>query len=262
MNPDPRDKTRRAPTADTPRVDDRPLELEPDDEGDRQGYGWTWSQRVSEKLHRERSMNVSHGSNGRDEPEAVGNEETVIDPSDFSVVDRSVTGSEGGHMSDVLRWALDSMHEPSMAAADWLARDIDPEQSTATALLSNPKITLAQVKQAKSVFKTMRIVGEKSADRRIGARMYAAAIAAGLVRHHKLVSRQSNEALKRGFTGLLDDQRMPQALRDLAGMAICALNEKTFTVDAKDEVGERSPTTRPVPRSNGHTGANGKFRKR
>ena len=137
-------------------------------------------------------------------------------------------GCDAGHMSDMLRWALDSMHEPALAAADWLARDIDHEQSTATALLTNPHISLAQAKQAKSVFKTMRIVGEKSADRRVGARMYAGAIAAALVRHQQLISQQSEEALKRAFQGLLDDRRMPAQLRDLAGMALCALAEGKF----------------------------------
>lgn len=259
----PRDKSSAAPLS-APANDDRPLELEPDDEDDRQGYGWNWSQRVSQKLHEERARDASQGQAGVNGA-AHGNDETVMDPNDVSVVDRSAMGTEGGHMSDVLRWALDSMHEPAMAAADWLARDIDPEQPTATALLTNPSITLAQVKQAKSVFKTMRIVGEKSADRRIGARMYAAAIAAGLVRHQKLVSRQTSEALKRGFTGLLDDQRMPQSLRDLAGMAICALSEKRFQLDAKDEAAHRpppAPAPKAAPRSNGHASAGGKTRKR
>jgi len=128
-------------------------------------------------------------------------------------------------ITQALRWALDSMHEPAMASADWLARDIDPSQPSATALLTNPNITLTQVQQAKSVFKTMRIVGEKAADRRVGARMYAAAIAAGIVRFDRKVSTQSESALKRGFEGLLDDRRMPQELRDLAGKALARLKE-------------------------------------
>jgi hypothetical protein len=136
--------------------------------------------------------------------------------------------SKGEPMSEALRWALDAMHAPAMAAADWLARDIDPTQPTAAALLANPNITLAQVRQAKAVFKTMRIVGEKSADRRVGGRMYAAAIAAGLVRHGKKITTQSDAALKRGFNGLLDDRRMPQELRDLAGMALCMLDDITL----------------------------------
>lgn len=249
-------------TPDKPRVDpDAPLQLEPDDDEDeRHGYGWSWSQRVTQKLHEQQARDAGHLANGQTAPDS---QDTVIDVNDVSVVDRSVVGAEGGHMSDVLRWALDSIHEPAIAAADWLARDIDPQQPSASALLTDPKISLAQVKQAKSVFKTMRIVGEKSADRRVGARMYAAAIAAGLVRHQRLVSRQSTEALKRGFQGLLDDVRMPQPLRDLAGMALCALAEKRFKVDAKDEPPRRAPPTpRPQARANGPASKSGNARKR
>ena len=43
----PRDKSSAAPLS-APANDDRPLELEPDDEDDRQGYGSNWSQRVSQ----------------------------------------------------------------------------------------------------------------------------------------------------------------------------------------------------------------------
>ena len=124
-----------------------------------------------------------------------------------------------------LQWALDVMHEPAMAAADWLARDIDPSQPSAVALLTNPDITLAQIRQAKSVFKTMRIVGEKAADRRTGARMYAVAIAAALVRFGEKISTQSNDALDRGFQGVINDRRMPEEFRNMAGKAICVLRD-------------------------------------
>lgn len=123
-------------------------------------------------------------------------------------------------LSDALRWALDAMHYPAMTSADWLARDIDPEQPSAAAFLTNATITLQHIKQAKSVYKTLRIVGETSAERRIGARMYAAAIAAGIVRFGARVSRQSDRAVKRGLTSLLDDRTMPMPLRDLAGSAL------------------------------------------
>ena len=130
-------------------------------------------------------------------------------------------------LSDALRWALEAMQSPAMASADWLAMDIDPGAASAAALLANPHITLEQVRKAKSVFKTMRIVGETSADRRIGARMYAAAIAAGIVRHGTRVSRQSDRAILKGLQGLLDDRRMPPELSQMAGMALCALKENS-----------------------------------
>ena len=134
--------------------------------------------------------------------------------------------STPNQLSDALRWALDAMHYPAMTSADWLARDIDPEQPSAAAFMTNPAITLRQVKQAKSVFKTLRIVGETSAEPRIGARMYVAAIAAGIVRFDTRVSTQSDRAVRKGLQALLDDRAMPMPLRDLAGSALCVLNDK------------------------------------
>lgn len=132
----------------------------------------------------------------------------------------------GETVCDAFRWALDSLYHPAMAAADWLAQDIDPQQPSATAMLTSPNVTLEQLRQAKDVYKTMRIIGEKSADRRVGARMYAAAIAAGLVRFDKKVSHQNDAALKRAFVSLLDDARMPGPLRELAGEALNIMNRR------------------------------------
>lgn len=143
-------------------------------------------------------------------------------------------------MGDALQWAIDALHQPAMASADWLARDIDPTHPSATSLLTNPAVTLEQIRQAKAAYKTMRIVGEKAADRRIGARMYAAAIAAGLVRFNRKISAQSDEALRRGFQGLLDDRKMPQALRDLAGKALCILNGPALDIIADENSPPRS----------------------
>ena len=136
-----------------------------------------------------------------------------------------MNSGETRQLGETLRWALDMSADPAMASADWLAADIDPTQSSAAALLTNANITLSQLRKAKSAFKTMRIVGETAADRRVGARLYAASIAAGLVWHGRRISRQSESALKRAFKSLLDDERMPAGLRDMAGKALCVLEE-------------------------------------
>ena len=128
------------------------------------------------------------------------------------------------HLSEAFRSALETSVDPSQAAADWLARDIDPTRPSAVALLTDPNVPLEHLKKAKSVYKTMRILGETSADRRLAARLYAAAIAAALVRHGRRVSRQSDGALRRGLKSLLNDADMPDRLRDLAGMALCELS--------------------------------------
>jgi hypothetical protein len=140
----------------------------------------------------------------------------------LEVDDAEDSGSPAG-LRDALRWAIDSSLDPAMASADWLAMDIDPHQSSAIALVTSPDVSLVDLRRAKEAFKTMRIMGETTRDRRIGARLYAAAIAAALVRHGKRISRQSDTAIDRALTGLLDDQDLPRELQALAGSALCIL---------------------------------------
>ena len=128
-------------------------------------------------------------------------------------------------LSEVIRSALEASMDPAMAAADWFARDIDPNCSGAIDLITGANVQLEQLQQAKSAFKTMRVLGELSADRRLAAKLYAASIAAGLVRFNTRISRQSDDALRRGLQTLLDDAKMPDPLRDLAGGALCVLND-------------------------------------
>jgi hypothetical protein len=211
-----------------------PLEVEPDADDERPGYGWQWNQsRACEATEREQSDRQLQAERAEVHraAELEAARAAARSCGDTASADTSMDSSLGGqanHMSDMLRWALDSIHHPSLAAADWLARDIAPDCASATSLLTDPRVSLEHLSKAKDVFKTMRIVGEKSADRRVGARMYAAAIAAALVRHRKFITSQSDEALKRAFQGLLDDKRMPAVLRDLAGMALCAMADKTL----------------------------------
>ena len=126
-------------------------------------------------------------------------------------------------LSDVLRAAVEASIDPAKAAADWLARDIDPSCESAVALLTNSDVSLSSLRKAKDVYKTMRILGETSADRRLAARLYAASIAAALVYHSRQISRQSNSALKRALSSLHEDADAPEPLRHLAGTALCHL---------------------------------------
>lgn len=125
--------------------------------------------------------------------------------------------------TDALRWALESEANPALAAADWLARDIDPMQESAIALLTQPNVPLAHLEQAKDVYKTMRILGETTADRRTGGRLYLAAIAAALSMHGARITRQSTRALQRALRTMLDDPESPEELKMLAGRALLVL---------------------------------------
>jgi len=128
-------------------------------------------------------------------------------------------------LSDALRSAVEATVDPAMAAADWLARDIDPDCTSAINLLTDTTASLETLTKAKDVYKTMRILGETPADRRLAARLYAASIGAALVVHRARISRQSDSALKRGLQSLQDDAEAPDPLRRLAGTALCALAE-------------------------------------
>ncbi len=137
-------------------------------------------------------------------------------------------------IGQALQWALDAMHNPVTTTADWLARDIDPTQPTAEALLANPAVTLAQLRQAKNVFKTLRILGETAADRRMGVRLYVASIAAALVRFNTRISTQSDAALERGFRDLQEDHRMPGRLRELATAALRVMRNANQNLESDD----------------------------
>ncbi len=126
-------------------------------------------------------------------------------------------------LTDVLRSAVEASVDPAMAAADWLARDIDPTRSSAIELLTDPDVDAETLAKAKDVYKTMRILGETSADRRLAARLYAAAIAAALVHHGRRISRQSLPALTRALRSLHEDVEAAEPLRHLAGTALCKL---------------------------------------
>lgn len=127
-------------------------------------------------------------------------------------------------LSDVLRSAMEVSANPAMAAADWLARDIDPKRNSAVELLTDPGVSVENLRKAKDVFKTMRILGESSTDRHVAARLYAAAIAAGLVHRGQRISRQSTSALKRGLESLSNDMDMPKPLRRLAEAGLVMLD--------------------------------------
>ncbi|HRP64305.1 MAG TPA: hypothetical protein PK400_13475 [Phycisphaerales bacterium] len=128
--------------------------------------------------------------------------------------------TESDRIRVALRWALETSANASVAAADWIAQDIDPTQPSAIALLTRPDVPLQHLAQAKQAYKTMRILGESAADRRVGGVMYLAAIAAAIVLHGVRISRQSDRALLRGLRRLREDSSIPSPLADLARRAV------------------------------------------
>lgn len=119
-----------------------------------------------------------------------------------------------------LGWAIENVADAAIAASDWLAKDICPECDSAITMITSPQTTLRQLEQAKDAYKTMRVLGETAADRRMGGRLYLAAIAAGIVVHQKRISRQSDRALRRALADMVSDDSVAQPLRLLAKDAL------------------------------------------
>lgn len=132
--------------------------------------------------------------------------------------------SQSHSLRFALQWALESASDPATAAADWLARDICPSVVSAECLLTSRSVTLEQLLQAKDVYKTLRVLGETKADRRVGGMLYLASIAAALVVHGQRISRQNDDTLRRALNAMAGDQREPISLRRLAVEAVAVLD--------------------------------------
>ncbi|MFK7959338.1 MAG: hypothetical protein AB8G96_02345 [Phycisphaerales bacterium] len=137
--------------------------------------------------------------------------------------DRSQSGSPVDQGADPMRWAMDLGADAAMASVNWLAADIDSARPTAEALLTNPDVPVKHLLAAKRAYKTLRIVGETSDERLLGARWYAATIAAGIIHRGELITSQSDGALDRAFSALVDEPEMPVTVRELVVRALFRL---------------------------------------
>lgn len=121
---------------------------------------------------------------------------------------------------EALDWVAEAGLDPSMAAADWLARDVAPGCQGAISLLADPATPLEVLREAKEAYKAMRVMGELPSDRRTGARLYLGAIAAALASYGARISSQSDQALSDALEGMGRDQEAPPELRELSARAL------------------------------------------
>lgn len=139
-------------------------------------------------------------------------------------------------LSDTLRWALQFGVDPATSCADWIAREIDETCDSADAAvlkaLQDSDADLQRLRHFKSAFKTLRLSGESSLDRRAGARYYAAVLAAAIVRHSIRITSQRPQRLREALEGLSQDAEMDARIRDLAQNALNRLNEEIIPEDA------------------------------
>ncbi|MDZ4832004.1 MAG: hypothetical protein SGJ09_17645 [Phycisphaerae bacterium] len=127
-------------------------------------------------------------------------------------------------LSSAFRWALDAASRPGRAATDWLAAEIVPGSTSAAAAISATSTTIEQLIALKVAFKALRQGGGTAAERNRAARLYAATIAAAMVRFGVRITRNSDSALSAAFIALRDDDDMEEPLRDLGAAALPRLN--------------------------------------
>jgi hypothetical protein len=139
-------------------------------------------------------------------------------------------------LSDTLRWALQFGIDPATSCADWMAREIDETCDSADAAVLKPlddsDDDLHRLRLFKSAFKTLRLNGESSLDRRTGARYYAAVLAAAIVRHNVRITSQRPQRLREALQGLSQDTEVDARIRDLAQDALHRLDEAIIPEDA------------------------------
>jgi hypothetical protein len=123
-------------------------------------------------------------------------------------------------LGDTLRWAFELDQSPALAGATWLTREIIPDAKDPFDAILAAGTSLDALRELKNAYKMLRTTGVTAAERSLAARLYAATIAAAAVRHKTAISTQNAAALKRAYTELAEDDSMPEALRDIASLAL------------------------------------------
>lgn len=125
-------------------------------------------------------------------------------------------------LGDTLRWAFELDTSPALAGATWLTREIVPDARDPFEAIVASTTTVEALEQLKGAYKMLRTTGATAAERSLAARLYAATIAAALVRHGQLITSQRGEALARAFSELEADTTMTDAIRAIAAQALTA----------------------------------------
>ena len=115
--------------------------------------------------------------------------------------------------------------DPLFMIADWLVKDALNTSDDAKTVLTSDSTTVGDLMRLKTIFKHLRVEGETTADRRLGAKLYATTIASGLVFHQKLISEQSPTRIMQAFIDLENDEQLPNSIRSIARKAIEAMPE-------------------------------------
>jgi len=143
---------------------------------------------------------------------------------DFPDPQNDPSGSHAAQsLGDTLRWAFELDSSPALAGASFLTREIIPGAKDPFEAIDEPSTTVRQLEDLKNAYKMLRTTGATAPERSLAARLYAATIAAALVRHGALISTQQPFTLAAAFEELAADREMPERTREIATLAIDAL---------------------------------------
>ena len=134
--------------------------------------------------------------------------------------ENSVPPNSASKLSDTLRWAFELDQSPALSGATWLTREIIPDAKDPFDAILAPATSLDALRELKNAYKMLRTTGVTAPERSLAARLYAATIAAALVRYRASISTQNAAALQRAFTELAEDGSMPDRLREIASLAL------------------------------------------
>lgn len=123
-------------------------------------------------------------------------------------------------LGDTLRWAFELDQSPALAGAAWITREIIPDARDPFEAILSPTTSLEALRELKNAYKMLRTTSTTASERSLAARLYAATIAAARVRFGAEISTQQASALVRAFTELMEDDSMPERLREIASLAI------------------------------------------
>lgn len=129
----------------------------------------------------------------------------------------------GDPLYQTLEWVLHSLDDPALAAADWVAQEVDPSRPSAEELLGDPQTPLSRVVRARSFYMALRADGEGAPERTLGGRMAIVAAAAALVYYNERITPHDDAALAAAFRAAEQDPAVPAQLRALLKKAIEAL---------------------------------------
>ena len=143
---------------------------------------------------------------------------------DFPDPQNDPSGSHAAQsLGDTLRWAFELDSSPALAGASFLTREIIPGAKDPFEAIVSPDTTQHQLEDLKNAYKMLRTTGATAPERSLAARLYAATIAAALVRYGALISRQNPFTLAKAFEEMAADPDMPERIRELGPLAIDAM---------------------------------------